>query len=379
MGFYIHDADKKSSDGLAITEWNNLSNAVAGNSGLTLALNPDDQVGIGMKKPKGTLEVARGTAHDGTAVFGGTERRSHFNHSTDEHTYIRGGKKDSNVFINDNGGNVGIGKKNPIEKLDVSGNVKATNFIGDGLQLTNLNVDATGLILAITKSAKVGIGTTKPSRKLEVNGTVKAAKFIGDGSQLTNLRVGATGLILATDKGAKVGIGMKKPNGTLEVARGTANDGTAVFGGTERRSHFNYSTDEHTYIRGGKKGSNVFINDDGGNVGIGTDRPTAKLDVNGDIKTAGETPILFKRYQNANLKDTGLSSKDYNAAIVGFNAGIGDINEHGEVNMIKVYMFTGANNTWWITADFASEKDHHEKWTVDVMFVRKELSSREGY
>ena len=46
--------------------------------------------------------------------------------------------------INYSLGNVGIGTVTPAEKLDVNGNVKATNFIGSGSQLTNVAVKTTG-------------------------------------------------------------------------------------------------------------------------------------------------------------------------------------------------------------------------------------------
>ncbi|HOI97094.1 MAG TPA: hypothetical protein PLA19_01155, partial [Candidatus Pacearchaeota archaeon] len=78
-----------------------------------------------------------------------------------------------------------------------------------------------------------------------------------------------------------IGIGTSSPDGTLYVARGTANGGTAVFAGTTNKSHFNYSVDEDTYIRGGKASSKVIINDNGGNVGIGTSSPQNKLTVVG--------------------------------------------------------------------------------------------------
>lgn len=44
----------------------------------------------------------------------------------------------------DNSGNVGIGINSPTQALDVSGNVKATNFIGSGSQLTDIANRTTG-------------------------------------------------------------------------------------------------------------------------------------------------------------------------------------------------------------------------------------------
>ncbi|MEM6265759.1 MAG: hypothetical protein AAGI38_24875, partial [Bacteroidota bacterium] len=57
MGFYIKNQDKQSGDGLSITEWNDLSNAVAGNAGLKLALSSEDNIGIGTTVPKAKLHV----------------------------------------------------------------------------------------------------------------------------------------------------------------------------------------------------------------------------------------------------------------------------------------------------------------------------------
>jgi len=49
----------------------------------------------------------------------------------------------SNVITNsllfDNGTNVGIGKSNPLYKLDVNGDIKGNNIYGNGINLTNLN------------------------------------------------------------------------------------------------------------------------------------------------------------------------------------------------------------------------------------------------
>ncbi len=63
------------------------------------------------------------------------------------------------------------------------------------------------------------------------------------------------------DNEGDVGIGISNPTASLHVGRGAGLNGTAAFSGTTHASHFNYSTVENTYIRGGKDGAKVFIND----------------------------------------------------------------------------------------------------------------------
>ena len=102
-----------------------------------------------------------------------------------------------------NSGNVGIGITNPLDKLQVQGNVAVPSGViyngaasnSAGLGLNNAYFDASGYYgirffsslatvgsqterMRITNTGNVGIGTTSPSEKLEVNGNVKANSFI---------------------------------------------------------------------------------------------------------------------------------------------------------------------------------------------------------
>ena len=88
-----------------------------------------------------------------------------------------------------------------------------------------------------------------------------------------------------------VGIRNGGGDASLWVSRGTGSNGTAVFAGTTYWSHFNYGTAENTYIRAGKAGGHVFINDDvtSGNIfmgagaakmGFNTQSPSYTIDVN---------------------------------------------------------------------------------------------------
>jgi hypothetical protein len=93
----------------------------------------------------------------------------------------------------------------------------------------------------------------------------------------------------------------------LDVGRGTGNEGTAVFIGTEYRSHFNYSTSEHTYIRGGKSFSHVILNDiPNGNVVFGNGSSTVGINTNYYVPPT----TLEVRQSNGGMELTNASYPD---------------------------------------------------------------------
>jgi hypothetical protein len=100
-----------------------------------------------------------------------------------------------------------------------------------------------------------------------------------------------------------VGIGTNAPAAKIH-ATGVAAWGTAAFGGTNFISHFNLGGDgtEDTYIRGGKPTSRVIIGDvNSGNVGVGTNAPTAKLHVQGTGRFTGSLTVdgnIAAKYQD---------------------------------------------------------------------------------
>lgn len=120
--------------------------------------------------------------------------------------------------------------------------------------------------------------------------------FILQSGSSTSLATGKSMMRVSGNGGVFIG-DVLAPTATLEVARGTLSGGTARFLGTTYASHFNYSTSEDTYIRGGKAASAIHIGDNnagnidiavgGGNVGIGTASPTRLL----TLRTAGTTSV----------------------------------------------------------------------------------------
>ncbi|MES2775294.1 MAG: tail fiber domain-containing protein [Bacteroidota bacterium] len=166
--------------------------------------------------------------------------------------------------------NVGIGSSNPIlGKLVVEGvsGSGATNAVfgnaqaGISLQQNwptigfNQFRDLTtpgsyGKRMATGYSALLSLSQDNGVMFLEMHGY---------GTANTNAVTNAIGF--AVTPSGNVSIHHGAPNASLDVVRGSAPEGTAAFRGTLYNSHFNYSTTEHTYLRGGKASSNVYVND----------------------------------------------------------------------------------------------------------------------
>ncbi|MEM0941036.1 MAG: hypothetical protein AAGI25_14790 [Bacteroidota bacterium] len=318
LGLDASNGDFEGDDHVTLTQHNDLSMTLsnranqpmyfktAGSTRLTIT--GDGKVGIGTDNPSATFQVERGTGSN-TAEFRGTQRYSHFNLSTEEHTYIRGGKSNSNVLINDTGGNVGIGTSSPAYPLVVEKGETVFNFrnraLGDpsdpNQNTTQLMIGHKGegnamLLLDASNGDFSGLDygylTQKNNLSMELGNHANQPMYFKT--------AGSTRLTITGD--GKVGIGTDNPSATFQVERGTGSN-TAEFRGTQRYSHFNLSTEEHTYIRGGKSNSNVLINDTGGNVGIGTSSPAYPL-----VVEKGETVFNFRNRALGDPSDPNLNT-----------------------------------------------------------------------
>lgn len=198
--------------------------------------------------------------------------------------------------------NIGIGISSPLYKLDVAGTVRNS-------------------YTAMTSPGLFGRLTSGGSLRVENNDNTNFMMLDGNSiqSQVGSLVSSGTSAapLLINPYGGNVGIRTTTPNASLSVYRGNGVDGTAAFFGTNHVSHFNYSIAENTYIRAGKTGSVVYINDThngdvniatgGGNVNVGTalySSQTGGL----NIVPLGIIKYSFQLLENGNASNTSIEN-----------------------------------------------------------------------
>jgi hypothetical protein len=240
------------------------------------------------------------------------------------------------IYYND--GNVGINTNDPKERLEVVGNIKATNILGDGLGITNL--DATNITsgtldndrlptdISVTNILGDGLGITNLDATNITSGTldndrlptdISVTNISGDGLGITNLD--ATNIT----------------SGTLDNDRLPANisitgDMTAknlyVTGVTTNISTDTYQTENLEIVSIGADGPSLKITHDtsshdvmqvfdangnqsltmshDGNIGIGTHSPTAPLHIYdiSDVFKVSNTEITISRNILPETNDT---------------------------------------------------------------------------
>ncbi|WP_152425146.1 translocation/assembly module TamB domain-containing protein [Nafulsella turpanensis] len=211
-------------------------------------------------------------------------------------------------------GLTGLGIASPVERLEVAGNIKATeNLMAKGLQAQTGSFSSSVAISEnLTINGNTGLGVATPAERLEVNGNVKTTgAFIGqklqveEGSFTGNAGIGqdlsVTGTASFTGAAdmTQLTVSGKLQSNSLQAGTGSVDGPLAV-------------------------GGNTIIS---GNTGLGVTEPVERLEVGGNVKVSN---TLFA----ASLESTEMSLQ--NATIAKKLTVGGDVLVTGKVGIGNV-------------------------------------------
>jgi hypothetical protein len=248
------------------------------------------------------------------------------------------------LYVSPNSGNIGVGTETPAHTLDVFGDINFTgSLLSNGVEFIGGGGDGskwteTGSNISYV-SGNVGIGTTDPTEKLEVNGNVSVRNSTYSTDQLSEIKFyhgtdntrfsriqshlpggndaqlrfftmnnNATDTLNMVMRDGSVGIGTTNPTSILHIntpstsigLRHTRNTVTletflsadVAYLGTFTNHSLGFYTNNLNRVR---------ITDTG-NVGIGTDIPTQRLHVDGDILATGDVTAFSDQRQKFNIQ-----------------------------------------------------------------------------
>ncbi len=270
------------------------------------------------------------------------------------------------VLLNKDGGNVGIGTDDPSGKLEISSSLASPNEMirltkpawgsqsiyrydtGYPLNYSGIffanSLDETP-ILSIESQyhQRVGIGTHLPETDLDIFqsesfGASKGLRLSYNSTNFSNLKTNSDGDLLVRTSSGNMGFGSEDihpsdmdPDTPLhlyvEHGIGTKDlfemEIAGGYGANVIRQWYENSNDLGLHIGNGYNDDNYFtINNGTGNIGIGTESPLYRLDVNGGV-----------RVENRTGTGTVIAGFDINGKVVELTLGDGLILVNGELSV----------------------------------------------
>lgn len=186
--------------------------------------------------------------------------------------------------------------------------------------ISAVTTGATATIIANAQDASSTIQLASTTILLSGNTTVTGtANF--DAAVTFDTTIGVTGNAIFANAGFG---GITSPTASVHAARGAGAGGTAIFQGSSFNSIFNSDTAENTFIRSGKGGAYVAINDDhAGEVLIGTSGGTNRVGIGIGIATPGGKLTVNQGLSTAAIPTLELQQDDGSEEFINFITTVG--------------------------------------------------------
>jgi hypothetical protein len=364
------------------------------NNSSVLYVKDGGYVGIGNNNPYYKLDFGRFASGGTTADYGGMISIYNNNgdnlYGIDADNYGSGwginfyasatGKSENNIRmkIDSNSGNIGIGTTSPTEKLHVNGNVKANYFIGNGVNITDINASkiTSGTLdnsrlpnnIVIGNDLQIGGDLTLTGKIESSDSDIKISKQLivennNTGPALIVNQTGSGAVIDIKDNnssvvyvkdGGAIGIGTTQPASKLHIHYSTNNTGIRI--STDNQAYNLYTSDIYNSDGAGfsiqnisdfgkvpfriKSDGSILLNayDVDNNVGIGVQNPNEKLEVIGNVKA---TSFIGNGTNITDLDATKITTGTINNAILPNNITINndlvvnnDLTIKGTLNLV---------------------------------------------
>ena len=338
------------------------------NSSVAVTINSSGNVGIGTTSPDSKFHVGPSN---------GSQIRFDFVGSGDNYYdgvthYFRNGNGASNIMTLLNGGSVGIGTTAPSTKLYVNA-YDASNWIttlnntgtsghqmyfgyndgsstryglyiagGPGSGTGNFDFGVGSSKFRIMADGNVGIGTSSPTRKLDVNGTsifrdfttvvasngntVSNITWLSTDSGIMNIYTGGSATVQLNSNGVSyfnggnVGINTTSPQDKLTVRGATNyNLNLGMLGSYSAIYVYNDASNAYKELRI-DAAPLILQSYSGGNVGINTTAPVAKLDVEGDFQLLNANYNSYSSSVSGTTTLATIPTSSYNGVFFDFVA-----------------------------------------------------------